>query len=381
MPRRRHAAGARAVPAGAVRAVESVDGRTVRPGGRAAGRRHRAGSPGTRRCRARSTRRSATRRRRARSTVRAPARGGRRRARSRTVAPSADWCAPAGRSAAELRRPGCRARRRRPAAGSTLRNTAALATRRRSAATSPPGTSLVGAHLLVDARGRAFVSLLDPPDWAPPAAAAGCANTAAGRCCRRCRRATRCWSSPIDPAGPPGRRAGEPGRPVRRDRDRRDPHACACMTLTEEEKAEARGTDPRAAAIIDALRHDAADADGAAARRPHGRPTPRRPVRHDGRGGTRRGRVRARRRPTPCWSAACRSPRAAGSLLRPRRRADAQDMFLAGLDRRRDRGAAPTSTASTHVAVVLDDDPAADLHDWHGRFWYFAPGRARAAAA
>ena len=27
----------------------------------------------------------------------------------------------------------------------------------------------------------------------------------------------------------------------------------------------------------------------------------------------------------------------------------------------------------THVAVVLADDPAADLHDWYGRYWYFAP--------
>jgi hypothetical protein len=26
-----------------------------------------------------------------------------------------------------------------------------------------------------------------------------------------------------------------------------------------------------------------------------------------------------------------------------------------------------------HVAVVLVDDPAADLHDWYGRYFYFAP--------
>jgi hypothetical protein len=25
------------------------------------------------------------------------------------------------------------------------------------------------------------------------------------------------------------------------------------------------------------------------------------------------------------------------------------------------------------VAVVLVDDPAADLHDWYGRYLYFAP--------
>ncbi len=27
----------------------------------------------------------------------------------------------------------------------------------------------------------------------------------------------------------------------------------------------------------------------------------------------------------------------------------------------------------THVALVLVDDPAADLHDWYGRYFYFAP--------
>jgi hypothetical protein len=26
-----------------------------------------------------------------------------------------------------------------------------------------------------------------------------------------------------------------------------------------------------------------------------------------------------------------------------------------------------------HVAVVLVDDPAADLHEWYGRYLYFAP--------
>jgi len=25
------------------------------------------------------------------------------------------------------------------------------------------------------------------------------------------------------------------------------------------------------------------------------------------------------------------------------------------------------------VAVVIDDDPGADLHQWHGRFMYFHP--------
>jgi hypothetical protein len=65
---------------------------------------------------------------------------------------------------------------------------------------------------------------------------------------------------------------------------------------------------------------------------------------------------------------------ARGSLVRvhPARRADAQDLFFA------DRIARVTAVlgdvdGGTHVAVVLRDDPAADLHDWYGRYLYFAP--------
>jgi hypothetical protein len=28
---------------------------------------------------------------------------------------------------------------------------------------------------------------------------------------------------------------------------------------------------------------------------------------------------------------------------------------------------------SVHLAVTLDDDPAAELHTWYGRFHYFRP--------
>ena len=65
---------------------------------------------------------------------------------------------------------------------------------------------------------------------------------------------------------------------------------------------------------------------------------------------------------------------AKGSLVRvhPSRRADAQDLFFA------DQVARVTAVLSdvdggSHVALVLVDDPAADLHDWYGRYLYFAP--------
>ncbi|MFJ3639376.1 hypothetical protein ACIPRD_06465 [Streptomyces sp. NPDC090108] len=59
--------------------------------------------------------------------------------------------------------------------------------------------------------------------------------------------------------------------------------------------------------------------------------------------------------------------------MRPRGRgSDAQDMFLAG---RSARVAAVFHDVdgSTHVAVTVDDDPAAELHTWYGRFHYFRP--------
>ena len=34
----------------------------------------------------------------------------------------------------------------------------------------------------------------------------------------------------------------------------------------------------------------------------------------------------------------------------------------------------------THVAVTLVDDPAAELHDWYGRYLYFAPDELEPAA-
>ena len=63
-----------------------------------------------------------------------------------------------------------------------------------------------------------------------------------------------------------------------------------------------------------------------------------------------------------------------GSLVRvhPSRRADAQDLFFA------DQVARVTAVLSdvdgaVHVALVLVDDPAAEMHDWYGRYFYFAP--------
>ncbi|MFF4394408.1 hypothetical protein [Streptomyces sp. NPDC001480] len=76
-------------------------------------------------------------------------------------------------------------------------------------------------------------------------------------------------------------------------------------------------------------------------------------------------------------------PVAAGSTVRLRpagRGADAQDMFLAG---RTARVAAVFHDVdgSTHLAVTLDDDPAAELNAWYGRYLYFRPHELQPLAA
>jgi hypothetical protein len=218
-------------------------------------------------------------------------------------------------------------------------------------------SSLIGAHVILHADGAEFVSLLDPP---PEAAAA------AGRC-----RQSRCW--PVL-AGSANLLLGAPiilyDHPAIAEQSRGglfdsteidEILTLRVMTMTEAEKAEARATDPRAKAIVD--RCDAmspADLQGL-----HG-------VLHDN-------------SDAPWWADAA-TPGAdevliAGvrvgkdSIVRihPSRRADAQDLFFA------ERLARVTAVVhdvdgGVHVAVVLLDDPAADLHDWYGRYLYFAPG-------
>ena len=54
------------------------------------------------------------------------------------------------------------------------------------------------------------------------------------------------------------------------------------------------------------------------------------------------------------------------------RRTDAQDLFLVGREATVE-GVFFDVDGDQHVAVVLDDDRAADLHQWHGRYMYFHP--------
>ena len=59
--------------------------------------------------------------------------------------------------------------------------------------------------------------------------------------------------------------------------------------------------------------------------------------------------------------------------LRPKlQRADAQDMFLDGRVARVEAVFVDVEN-NNYLAVTLEDDPAADLYQSHGRFLYFQP--------
>jgi hypothetical protein len=164
------------------------------------------------------------------------------------------------------------------------------------------------------------------------------------------------------------------------------------LTLTDEEKAAARATDPRAAAVIDrcealtpeemarlhgVLRDPAAplfagpdppEADTPESWVPEpwtpdteGRPWWDPAV--DGAVDPDRASVLVRGVPVQ---------RGSTVRLHPSRRADAQDLFYDGREARVAAVLADVD-GGTHVAVVLTDDPAADLHEWYGRHLHFGP--------
>jgi hypothetical protein len=286
--------------------------------------------------------------------------------------------------------------------------------------------SLVAAHSLLGIDRGVFLSLLDPPEWAKPAAEA-CTNlhtwpVLIGEEGRR----DAMLSSPIILYDHPTIAPESPGDLF--DATEIDEIlTLRTMALTEAEKREARATDERAAAIIDrvdnmppellerlhgAVRYlrgveggDSGTAAGAAgtaegapagtaesaaagAAEPHsplgGPPTGR--VTDSGTGG---GGLSTAPELVPWWDPGADrtvSPETDGVVvagvtvakgsrvrLRPgQRRADAQDMFLAG------RLATVEAVfldvdGNRHLAVTLDEDPAADLQRWHGRYLYFSP--------
>jgi hypothetical protein len=241
---------------------------------------------------------------------------------------------------------------------------------------------LIATHCLLSVRDGAFLSQLDPPAWAD-AAAKDCRNlhtfpVLAGDNGGR----DVVLSSPIIMYDHPGVAPESPG-------DLHD--ACEIdeiltlrtLTLTDEEKREARATDPRAKAIVD--RADVMPKEVFA--RLHGAVRSLRPV-CDGLDAM--AEPPAVPRPTPRWwdpgadhssspgsdavvVDGVRVARGSRVRLHPRSTGtDAHDMFLRGRTARVEAVLLDVDD-DRHVAVVLDDDPGADLHQWYGRYHYFAP--------
>lgn len=233
--------------------------------------------------------------------------------------------------------------------------------------------SMIGTHLIAEVVGGEFVSLLEPP----PAAV-----DAVSRCGRH-----RCFPVLAGPVGTHDILLVSPiilyDHPEVAEQSSTALYDCTeideiltlrVMTMTDEEKAQARATDPRAAQIIDQCDamapEDMARLHGVL-RDPHGRGlVPEVPEGVDWWDPLADSAVR------PEIDAVLvngvRVARGSQVRLRPRRNADAQDIFVAG------KTARVTSVhedveGNKHVGVVVDDDPAADLHDWYGRYLYFSP--------
>jgi len=235
---------------------------------------------------------------------------------------------------------------------------------------------MVGAHALLGVEDGAFVSLADPPQWAR-GAADSCANV-------------RTW--PVM-AGEEGERNLMLSSPIiLEDYPRVAPESPAdlfdateideiltlrTMALTDEEKREARATDPRAAALIDRVDNMPPEIMD----RLHGA------IRYlrEAQGGAGSDEDPA----APWWDPGADASvhpeidcvevsgiaLAKGSRVRLRpklQRADAQDMFLDGRIARVEAVFVDVDNRN-YLAVTLEDDPAADLYQSHGRFLYFQP--------
>ena len=269
----------------------------------------------------------------------------------------------------------------------TIHNTGAAVTDKNGAI----ATSLIGTHVIGEVVGGEFVSLLEPPDSAA---------APVSRCVQH-----RCF--PVL-AGRPGERdlllispiilydhpeIAEQSEGALFDSCEIDEIlTLRVMTMTDEEKAQARATDPLAAELID--RCDSMSPESM--QQLHG--ILRNPHAGNGNAGTGFDALDEQMRSAGLipeipegvdwWdpladkavrpdldavlvngvrvSAGCRV------RLRPNRRADAQDIFFDG------KSARVTSVhedvdGQQYVGVIVEDDPGVEMPDSYGRYLYFAP--------
>ncbi|MCA1648452.1 MAG: hypothetical protein LC797_24325 [Chloroflexi bacterium] len=235
--------------------------------------------------------------------------------------------------------------------------------------------ALVSTHIILAVTDGAFISMIDPPEWAKPAVQA-CVNE-------------RMWpvlvgeaesrdvmlSAPIILYDYPQIAAESPGDLF--DATEIDEIlTLRTMALTDDEKREARQTDPRAAALVDRVDN----MPGELLERLHGA------VRYVRQASIARGEER----PTvPWWDPGADSsvsPETDKLLIHGRavsrgsqvkltpgaRRADAHDMFLAGRIATVE-GVFLDVDGDRYLACTLPDDPGADLYAAQGRYLYFRP--------
>lgn len=236
--------------------------------------------------------------------------------------------------------------------------------------------ALVAAHLLIEAEHGAFVSLIDPPEWA---------RSYAAQC-------TQVGAYPVL-AGPPGDRSLVLAAPIiLYDHPEVAPESVSqfcdgtemdemltlrALTLTDDEKRQVRGSDPRSAALVDQID----DLPPELMDRLHGA------IRSMT--GVARTPARQPERPMGDWwdpvADAAFDPgtdvlvvdgipigRGASVRLRPGGSgSDAQDMFLDGRIATVEAVIFDVDGAS-HLAVSLDE-LAEDGYHPHGRYLYFAP--------
>jgi hypothetical protein len=209
---------------------------------------------------------------------------------------------------------------------------------------------LSGAHLVFGTENGQFVSLLDPPPWAELAASA-CDNV-------------RLYPVLAGSAGSPAADRLLLASPIiLEDHPRIAPESPGDLydateidelltlrtrALTDEEKREARATDPRVAALVDRAER-LPDDDFA--------------------------RLHAVVRAAPATGPATPAPETLRPGARVRvhlrgRRADAQDMFVDG-QAATVREVRCDTDGRTSVAVTIDADPATELHLAKHRFFYF----------
>jgi hypothetical protein len=269
-----------------------------------------------------------------------------------------------------------------------VRNTGAAAADKDAAI----ATSLIGTHIIAEVVGGEFISLLEPPDSAAGAVSRliqhRCFPVLAGRPGER----DLLLISPIILYDHP--EIAEQSEGALYDSTEIDEIlTLRVMTMTDEEKAQARATDPLAAAIIDrcdSMSPEAMQQLHGILRNPHAPGLEHGDPRFDELDDQMRSAGLIPEIPEgvdwwdPVADTAVRPDVdavlvngvrvSAGSRvrLRPCRRADAQDIFFAG------KSARVTSVhedvdGQQYVGVIVENDPDVEMPASYGRYLYFAP--------